>query len=206
MPTRLAARPTTGAMLAASLIAALLAVADTGCGRPWPAEPTTAAPASEPSLADQAEAVRQGKSVLIRLDHTKVTDDDLSELDDLADKLERLNLAQADLTDTGLERISHLEHLVQLRLRSPRITDGGIAHLQQLKRLRHLHLLEVPLTGAGLALLHPLATLDSLYLDGTRATDAALVELKKALPKAHLHVDGGHHRTGAPDSDPRHQH
>lgn len=183
----------------------MLVAAIVGCTERRIADAT--APAmTEKSVADQAEAVRRGESVQIRLDHTKVVDADLLHLNDLGDKLERINLSNGDLTNLGLERISRLSHLMQLRVRSPRITDEGVVHLQRLKQLRHLHLIDVPLTDVGIALLYPLTGLDSLYLDGTHATDAALQKLKRSLPGAHLHVDGGHQRSGPPDSEPLHKH
>jgi Leucine-rich repeat (LRR) protein len=192
-------------LLAASLCLATCAVTFEGCSERRAAD-ATVLPLPEASLADQAAAVRRGETVLIRLDHTNVTDDDLVLLDGLSDKLQRLNLSRTALTDEGLERICHLSRLTQLRLRGPRITATGMAHLGRLEQLRHLHLIDVPLDDAGIAELHPLTGLDSLYLDGTQATDRALSQLYKALPNVHLHVDGGHHRGVPPETDPRHEH
>lgn len=184
------------------LIAAVITIA--GCAGPRVEDSAPTAP--EISLTEQAEAVRRGESNQIRLDRTTASDADLEHLVGLENKLQRINFSRTELTDAGLERISHMGHLMQLRLRAPHITDAGIVHLQRLKQLRHLHLIDVPLTDAGIAQLHPLVGLDSLYLDGARATDTAFGQLKKALPGAHLHVDGGHHRAGAPDSEPEHKH
>jgi Leucine Rich repeat len=149
---------------------------------------------TEPGFAAQAEAVRQGRSDAIRLDHTLVRDEQLDELDGLEDKLRRLNLSQTHISDAGLARIAGMRKLEQLRLASDRVTDAGLARLVDLKELRHLHLIGMPISDEGLTHLHALAGLESLYLDGTKATDEGMARLVEALPLVHLHFDGGHHR------------
>jgi hypothetical protein len=158
----------------------------------------------EPSLANQAQAVREGKSEQIRLDHVLVTDDDLRHLDGLEDSLLRINLSRTEITNDGLARLSHFPRLEQLRLASSRIDDAGLLYLAELKHLRFLHLIDVPLSDAGLEHLHPLESLESLYLDGTRASDDAKSRLVEALPNVHVHFDGGHHRHDSHAVDHKH--
>jgi hypothetical protein len=166
----------------------------------------TSTPSGQPaetSFAAQAEAVREGRSDLIRLDHNPVADDDLKHLVGLEDKLRRINLSQTTISDQGLAQIAEMKQLEQLRLASPQITDGGVAVLQGLPQLKHLHLIDVPLTDAGLVPLHSLKSLQSMYLDGTRGSEQAMTELVKALPGVHMHFDGGHLRE---DSGADHKH
>ncbi len=164
-------------------------------GCTWESSHNAALPASpEASLSEQAQAVRDGRSDTIRLDHTTVRDDDLVQLDGLEDKLLRINLSQTSITDTGLARLCRFKQLEQLRLMSPGLTDAGLAPLKDLPHLRFLHLMGAPLGDAGLEHLQVLSGLESLYLDGIRASDAAITRLIEALPKVHVHIDGGHHR------------
>lgn len=155
----------------------------------------------EATLAQQAAAVRDGRSALIRLDHTLVRDDDLAPLAELGSKLRRINFSRTEISNDGLARICALADLEQLRLSSPRVTDAGLAHVARLKRLRFLHLLDMPISDAGLERLHGLARLESLYLDGTRVTDDGLARLVKALPDVHLHIDDHHHRLDSHRND-----
>lgn len=158
----------------------------------------------EASLSDQAQAVRDGRADTIRLDHTTVRDNDLEQLDGLEDKLLRVNLSQTSLTDTGLAHLCRFKQLEQLRLMSPDLTDAGLACLKDLEHLRFLHLMGAPLGDAGLEHLQVLSGLESLYLDGIRASDAAITRLIEALPKVHVHIDGGHHRADQHADDHKH--
>jgi hypothetical protein len=148
---------------------------------------------SEPSFKAQAQAVRDGQSKQIRLDHRPVADSDLVELEGLEDKLMRINLSRTSITDDGLKRISRMHGLEQLRLASPRVTDAGLECLSELKQLRFLHLIGMPITDAGLDRLHSLTSLESLYLDDTQATEGGIGRLLAAMPNVHLHFGGQHH-------------
>jgi hypothetical protein len=153
--------------------------------------------ASEPSFAEQAVAVRDGQTDMIRLDHTEVRDDNLKMLAGLDDQLRRLNLSKTTVTDAGLATVCKMRRLEQLRIASKELTDAGVPELAQLEDLKHLHLIDAPLSDAGLAHLEKLTWLKSLYLDGIQASDEAIEKLIKALPDVHLHFDGGHHRHDA---------
>jgi hypothetical protein len=185
-----------------SLAAACLAISIPACV--WESREETARPVPEASLTEQAQAVREGKSDTIRLDQTPTSDADLEPLDGLEDRLVRINLSDTSLTDAGLARLCRFERLEQLRVMSPDVTDAGLAHLKDLPHLRHLHLIGAPVSDAGLEHLHALSGLESLYLDGIRASDAAIARLIEALPKVHVHIDGGHHRADQQADDHKH--
>jgi hypothetical protein len=171
-------------------LAAILGVLSLlGCNRVAPAPART-----EPSLAEQVAAVRDGRSGEIRLAHTVVTDDDLSQLDGLEDRLARVNFSRTEITNQGLARLCQFPHLMQLRLASTHLDDHGMASLADLKELRHLHLIDAPITDAGLEHLYGLTNLESLYLDRPQASDEGLGELVAALPGVHIHIDNGHYR------------
>ena len=163
-----------------------------GCTQQPPSRPANETP-SEPSFAQQAEAVRSGESTQIRPDHSVVTDADLDQLAGLEGKLRRINLSRTEITNEGMKRIGTMHELEQLRLASRRVDDAGLAPLAALGHLRFLHLIDTPITDAGLDQLHGLKTLESLYLDGTKVSDDGLAKLLAALPGIHLHIDDHHH-------------
>jgi hypothetical protein len=150
----------------------------------------------ESTLVEQAEGVRDGRSNQLRLARTLVHDSDLSVLDGLESKLQRVNFSRTDITDLGFERLCHMKNLEQLRLASSHVTDMGLAGLKNLNNLRFLHLIDMPITDAGLDHLHELKTLESVYLDNTKATDEGIGRLLQALPHVHLHIDDHHPRGG----------
>jgi hypothetical protein len=158
----------------------------------------------EASLAEQTQAVRDGRSTALRLDRTLVVDRDLDSLAGLESQLLRVNFSRSEITDAGLAKLCQMKNLEQLRLASPRITDAGIASVGQLARLRFLHLIDAPITDAGIELLYGLKNLESLYLDGTKVTDEGIARLVAALPQVHLHIDDHHHRLDPHGADHTH--
>ncbi len=185
-------------------LAALIVAASSGLACRKPVPDGTDLGHSEANFAQQIEAVRDGRSSQIRLDHAVVTDHDLRQLAGLEDKVLRINLSRTEITDQGLAQISRLARLEQLRLASARIDDAGLECLAKLEHLRFLHLIDMPITDAGLNHLHGLKSLESLYLDGTKATDEGLGRLLAALPGVHLHVDDHHHRLDSHKADHTH--
>ncbi len=167
--------------------------------------PLAAPPArSEPSLAEQVSAVRDGQSDEIRVAHTVVTDDDLSQLDGLEDRLARVNFSRTEITNQGLDRLCQFPHLMQLRLASTHLDDHALASLASLKELRHLHLMDAPITDAGLESLRALKNLESLYLDRTQVSDEARRRFEEEMAGVHVHFDNGHYALGPPRDDHDH--
>ncbi len=95
----------------------------------------------------------------VKLEHTGVTDDDLSCLADLP-HVERLYLAATGISDKGLQHVRGLSRLRRLSLWNTAVTDGGIEHLRGLRNL------------------------ETLDIQGTAVTEAALDSLKH-LPNLH---------------------
>src|SRR5262249_4633654 len=140
-------------------------------------------------LALQAEDIRAGKSSQLRLDHMVVRPSDLTALDGIEDRVERVNFSHTELDDEALALLCRCKNLEQLRISSAKISDRGMEHVAALTKLRFLHLLDAPITDAGLDQLHGLKTLESIYLDHTRVTDEGIARLLAALPNVHLHLD-----------------
>jgi hypothetical protein len=115
-----------------------------------------------------------------------------------------LNLPQAEFGDRGLELLTTLPRLQQLRFSSPHVTQRGLTKLGQAKSLRLLHLFDMPVTADVLEEIARLDKLESLYIDHPHVDraefDAALERFFQARPDVHVHIGQQHH-----DLDP-HQH
>ncbi len=55
-----------------------------------------------------------------------------------------MNVKEVELTDNGIEALSHSTSLTQLNLTGTKITDAGLKHLENLKNLKKLILLDCP--------------------------------------------------------------
>jgi hypothetical protein len=179
------------------IICGVVIALTTSCQResaPISAATTEVTTNTELAFAEQAKAVRDGKSDTIRLDETLVTDQDLAELEGVNDKLQRINLSNTKLSDAALGRLAECSRLEQLRVASPRFTNDGLRALADFPRLKYLHLIGSPFTGGAVSHLKKLNRLSSLYLDDTELTLNDMRELINALPDTHIHFDGGHHR------------
>ena len=100
--------------------------------------------------------------------------------------------AFGQMTDTLLERVSRLEHLVALDLSgSAGVTDAG---LRQLARLPHLRWLNLggcsAITDAGLAPLARCPSLETLRLPWTPVTDAGIAHLARSERLVTLDLSG----------------
>jgi hypothetical protein len=91
--------------------------------------------------------------------------------------LESLNLADTQVTDTGLKELAGLTSLQELDLTRVQITDGGLRELAGLKSLKTLDL-----TGTGVKGQKPGEDLDLRFL----VTDTGIAELRKALPELNI--------------------
>ncbi len=118
---------------------------------------------------------------LERLDlaETEVSDAGLAHLKGLTN-LQELNLAMTGVTDAGLAHLKRLTSLRSLTL-GPCVTDNGLAHLSagHLTRLEKLVLIASGVTDAGLEHLKGLTSLQDLVLNDTEVTCAGLPHLQR---------------------------
>jgi hypothetical protein len=110
--------------------------------------------------------------------NTQVTDETLKQLAALP-SLTGLSLRADELSDAGLETISHLRQLERLSVSAWKITDAGVAHLARLTRLKGLELLGINLSDESIAAVASLPRLESLQLRGGRMTNAGLAHLRR---------------------------
>jgi len=111
----------------------------------------------------------------------RLTNDDLVHLRPLG-RLQRLFLAETQITDAGLAHLSGLANLRYLSLADTKITDEGLIHLQGLKNLEMLELCGTDVSDAGLKHLKGLKKLGFLYVYSTKVTQKGAKELEAALP------------------------
>lgn len=97
----------------------------------------------------------------------------------LKEQLVWLNLADAKVQDTFLEKIGQLENLVRLDLRGNPITDTGIAHLSQLQNLESLNLYNTQVSDGIFDLILQLPKLKKVYLWQTRINDSLARQFQK---------------------------
>ena len=93
--------------------------------------------------------------------------------------LDRLSLAGARISDSGLAALEHLHPLRSLDLQETPIGDDALVHLRALGQLEALDLTRTQITDRGVAQLEGLTNLHVLWLSGTSITDAAIDELRR---------------------------
>lgn len=108
-----------------------------------------------------------------------------------------LNLPQARPTAVGLNELSRLPKLRQLRIAGRQIDDAAIEALSHWPDLSSLHLIQPGITEKALETLAAMDELASLYIDECPLPDDAWTKLFKARPNLHVHIDQAHH-----DMDP----
>jgi hypothetical protein len=159
----------------------------------------------EAGRAGDAEARRlAGLPAIERLvlRYSPLTDDGFAALA-TATSLRDLNVPQAACTAAGLQPLTALPRLRNLRLGGPGLAGAGVCEaIVELPALRSLHLIDVPIGDAGLDVLARKPDLWNLYLDGAGVSDDAWRRYFAMCPRVHVHVDQAHH-----DRDPaRHDH
>ena len=136
--------------------------------------------------ARPADSAAFHRVVAVRLQGTKVSDDDLGALGRLP-ALESLDLGDTAVTAAGLAHLTGLTNLRVLRVRKTRVDDAGLEHLKGMTKLSTLDLGWTRVTDAGLAHLHGLAGLRFLDLAGTGASTGG-VQALRAKSKAAMNV------------------
>jgi hypothetical protein len=127
-------------------------------------------------------------TVNLQLVGSSVTDDKLAALKPLSEQVISLNLAETQVTDSGLAQISSLSNLRTLHLEKTKIGDAGLIHLASLENLEYLNLYESQVGDAGLAHLEGLENLKKIYLWKSNVTDAGAAKLQASLPSLTVNI------------------
>lgn len=112
---------------------------------------------------------------ILRLDHSRVTDEGLRHLRDLK-KLHFLTLCSTRIEGDGFKHLRELPIEVLFVLDSE-VSDNGLQEIGRLRRLRRLYLNGTPVQGDGLKYLGQSSPLQQLSLTATTVTDQALEHL-----------------------------
>ena len=115
----------------------------------------------------------------LNLADSQISDTGLADLRRLT-RLESLDLSGTSVTDSGLASLAAFSELAQLNLADTSISDHGLASIATLANLADLDLADTRITDAGVAHLVPCRKLTRLVLSGTRITGAGLEQLTAA--------------------------
>jgi Leucine-rich repeat (LRR) protein len=119
--------------------------------------------------------------VWVKLDETKVTDDDLRLIGKLRG-VTSLSLNFTAISDQGLAQIAQMSQLKYLGLSRTRITSRGIRDLAEMKDLQNLHIDGTQVDDGGLETIGSFANLRMLGLGGTQVTSTGIGQLSR-LPE-----------------------
>ena len=128
------------------------------------------------STQDLVNANKTKNLKQLELARTKVANKKLDSIAKIT-QLERLSLAQTNITDAGMARLQSLKNLRVLNLRGTAIGDAGIEALKSFTHLEDLNLAETQVTDSGIQILRRFKELKYLDLRGTQLSDDGLMLL-----------------------------
>ena len=112
------------------------------------------------------------------------TDDDLEMMAGYIKTIEQLDLDETDITNLGLQHLTKLESIKELRLKSCRqIDNDGLPYLYQIKGLELLHLGGTAITIAGLLAIGQLKLLKTLLISADEDEMHLLPQIAVQLPE-----------------------
>lgn len=123
----------------------------------------------------------QRLEVTFHLASSKVTDETIAPLKQIARLVDTVNLRGTEITDAAGKVLAELPELRRLHLEKTRITDAALADLTGLKKLEYLNVYGTAIGDAGLKHLSGISSLKSLYVWQTSVTDAGCDALKAAV-------------------------
>src|SRR5262245_35609956 len=111
-----------------------------------------------------ARVFNDGERVVeVKLDRTRVTDEDLKLVAALTDVTD-LSLEMTQIGDTGMGHLKSMHRLEWLNLFGTQVGDKGLEHLKQLTSLKHLPVGHTKVTDAGMVHLESMPQLRYLGL------------------------------------------
>lgn len=114
----------------------------------------------------------------------KFGDQDLAALAPVAPAIERLDVGETSVTDSGLAPLAAMPALRQLKVDRTAITDAGLPRVAAAAALESLNLFGTAVSDAGLPALRPLRHLRKIYLWQTHVTPAGAAEFAAAMGDA----------------------
>jgi Leucine-rich repeat (LRR) protein len=136
------------------------------------------------SEAELAQVAQLDRLESLDVGDANMTDAGVASLGRLT-RLRILHLGGRPITDAALVHLEALTGLEILSLDRTPVTDAGLVHLKGLANLRILQLASTQVGDTGLAYLEGLASLEDLTLDSTKVGDAGLAHLSR-LPRLRM--------------------
>jgi WD40 repeat protein/serine/threonine protein kinase/Leucine-rich repeat (LRR) protein len=119
--------------------------------------------------------------------NSRVTDSGLQQLVGLEHLID-LRLRETPVTDVGMEHVAKLTNLSSLSLWDTDIGDEGMRHVASLKRLSSLAIYSTQVTDAGFRHIAGMKDLETLHATDTPSGDGALKHLKNLAKLRMLHA------------------
>jgi internalin A len=124
----------------------------------------------------QLETMTQLES--LNLEQAAITGSEIERLTRLP-KLRELILAGTKVDDATMQKLSELTQLDSLDIAYTKVTDAGLKHVGSMKNLRLLYISGNKITEAGTAEIARLSQLQYLFIGNAELHDEALIELQK---------------------------
>ncbi len=108
-------------------------------------------------------------------------DEQLAQLEPIAERIAWLNLAKSQVTDEGMKTVAKMPALEKLHLDRTSITDSGVAHLAGLRQLSYLNLYDTQVTDQIFAVLPTMPALKKLFVWQTEVDPKAARQFEKSV-------------------------
>ncbi len=105
------------------------------------------------------------------------------QLDEIAENVIELNLAQSNFSDTLAGFLKGYMNLHKIQLQNTQITDQAISNLAALEYLQSLNLYGTRITDQSVGALEKIETLKNIYLWQSDVTDKGVDKLMKSIPQ-----------------------
>ncbi|MEM8955249.1 MAG: c-type cytochrome domain-containing protein [Verrucomicrobiota bacterium] len=148
-----------------------------------------AAVAAVASLGASVNQIAEGNP-LLRVEWvtgaTHVTDEQIKQIESLAENVTELDLGDTQATDDGLSILSQFSKLTYLDLHNTGVTDATLEAIKELQYLEYLNLYGTGVTDASLPNIAKLKRLKAIYIWQTEISQEGAEKLQRALPDAKI--------------------
>ena len=134
------------------------------------------------------EALSNPSVTTLHLDGPRVTDGDLLLLTN-SEHITSILIDSSDITEKGLNPLTSMENLIQLRLRT-RLTDRAIPFIMKMTQLQFLNLPQADFTDDGIQLLSSHSNIQLLRIGGKRLSNKSLKSIANMPSLSFLHLIG----------------
>ena len=166
------------------LVALITVTLLSACGVPAPDSSRPQPQRSTHSVIN--EALVDPSVTTLHLSGLRVTDRDLLLLTN-SEHITSLLIDSGDITEKGLNPLTSMENLIQLRIRT-RLKDAAIPFIMQMTRLRFLNLPQADFTDDGILALSSHPNIQLLRIGGQRLSNKSLESIATMRSLTFLHL------------------